>query len=86
MVVSTIVDRIIGMRARRNRQTVAEDAEILEKAPPPRVEPVEIREGNRRQKARAKGKQVPLFDRGDCPTTRARRSRAPVTRNFNSDL
>ena len=59
--VSTIVDRIIGMRAKKERrQTVAEDMKILEKHPPPRIEPVvtKVIEGKRVQKE----KQVPLFD------------------------
>ena len=58
---SAAVDRIVGMRARRKRrETVAEDKKVLEKHPPPRIEPVLPRAptGRRAEKER----QVPLFD------------------------
>ncbi len=58
---STLMDRLIGMRARKQRrETVAEDKQILEKHTPPRIEPVMARvpTGKRVEKE----KQVPLFD------------------------
>ncbi|HKQ30975.1 MAG TPA: DNA translocase FtsK 4TM domain-containing protein [Burkholderiales bacterium] len=58
---STLVDRLIGMRARKQRrETVAEDKKVLEKHVPPRIEPVvtKVPTGKRIEKE----KQVPLFD------------------------
>jgi S-DNA-T family DNA segregation ATPase FtsK/SpoIIIE len=58
---STVVDRIIGMRARKERRTVvAEEKKVLEKHTPPRIEPVlkAVPQGKRVQQE----KQVPLFD------------------------
>jgi S-DNA-T family DNA segregation ATPase FtsK/SpoIIIE len=58
---STLVDRIIGMRARKERRaTVAEEKKVLEKHAPPRIEPVvkAVPQGRRAQQER----QVPLFD------------------------
>jgi len=59
--VSTMIDRLIGMRARKQRrETVEEDKKILEKHIPPRIEPVvtKVPTGKRIEKE----KQVPLFD------------------------
>jgi S-DNA-T family DNA segregation ATPase FtsK/SpoIIIE len=58
---SALVDRLIGMQARKQRrETVAEDKKILEKHIPPRIEPVmaKVPTGKRIEKE----KQVPLFD------------------------
>jgi S-DNA-T family DNA segregation ATPase FtsK/SpoIIIE len=58
---STFMDRLIGMRARKQRrETVAEEKKVLEKHVPPRIEPVvaKVPTGKRVEKE----KQVPLFD------------------------
>lgn len=58
---SSVVDRLIGMQARKQRrETVAEDKKVLEKHVPPRIEPVvaKVPTGKRIEKE----KQVPLFD------------------------
>ena len=58
---STLIDRIIGMRARRERREVVEDdLRVLERHTPPRIEPVITKPvpGRRLEKE----KQVPLFD------------------------
>lgn len=58
---SSTMDRLIGMRARKQRrETVAEEKKVLEKHIPPRIEPVVTKApvGKRVEKE----KQVPLFD------------------------
>jgi S-DNA-T family DNA segregation ATPase FtsK/SpoIIIE len=58
---STVVDRIVGMRAKKERRAVvAEEKKVLEKHVPPRIEPVikAVPQGKRVQQE----KQVPLFD------------------------
>ena len=58
---ATLVDRLIGMRARKQRRdTVEEDKKVLAKHAPPRIEPVvaKVPTGKRIEKE----KQVPLFD------------------------
>jgi len=58
---SALIDRLIGMRARKQRrETVAEDKKILEKHAPPRIEPVMAKVTT--SKRVEKEKQVPLFD------------------------
>lgn len=58
---STVVDRIVGLRARRRRrETVEEETKVLSEHPAPRIEPVIERV---KQSVRAeKEKQAPLFD------------------------
>ena len=54
-------DRLIGMRARKQRrETVAIEKKVLEKHPPPRIEPIvtKIETGKRIERE----KQVPLFE------------------------
>ena len=59
--VLTLVDRIIGMRAKqKRREVVAEDKKVLEKHVPPRIEPVIAKPVP--SKRAEKEKQVPLFD------------------------
>jgi S-DNA-T family DNA segregation ATPase FtsK/SpoIIIE len=58
---SSLVDYVVGLRAKRQRrETVAEDKKTLQKHPPPRIEPVikppPVSERVEREK------QVPLFD------------------------
>jgi S-DNA-T family DNA segregation ATPase FtsK/SpoIIIE len=58
---SSLVDYIIGLRAKKQRRvTVAEDKKVLEKHAPPRIEPVlkPIAKSERVERE----KQVPLFD------------------------
>jgi S-DNA-T family DNA segregation ATPase FtsK/SpoIIIE len=58
---STVVDRVIGMRAKKERRAVvAEEKKVLAKHTPPRIEPVikAVPQGKRVQQE----KQVPLFD------------------------
>lgn len=58
---STLVDRAIGLRARRvRREAVTEEKKVLEKHAPPRIEPViaHVPPSRRVEKER----QVPLFD------------------------
>jgi S-DNA-T family DNA segregation ATPase FtsK/SpoIIIE len=58
---STILDRVIGLRARRERrEAVEEDKMVLERHVPPRIEPVipRVVPGKRAQQE----KQVPLFE------------------------
>ncbi len=55
------VDRLIGMRARRERRVVVEeDKKVLERHTPPRIEPVIAKPAP--SKRAEKEKQVPLFD------------------------
>lgn len=55
------IDRLIGMRARRERRVVVEeDKKVLEKHTPPRIEPVITKAAP--SKRAEKEKQVPLFD------------------------
>jgi S-DNA-T family DNA segregation ATPase FtsK/SpoIIIE len=59
--VLTLIDRIIGMRAKqKRREVVAEDKKVLEKHVPPRIEPVIAKPAP--SKRAEKEKQVPLFD------------------------
>lgn len=59
--VSMIVDRVVGMRAKRKRQiSVAEDKKVLSGHPAPRIEPVMERVEISKRAAREK--QVPLFE------------------------
>jgi S-DNA-T family DNA segregation ATPase FtsK/SpoIIIE len=58
---ATLVDHLIGLRARKQRrETVAEEKKVLEKHAPPRIEPVlkPIAKSERVERE----KQVPLFD------------------------
>ncbi len=58
---SAAVDRFVGRRARQaRRETVAEDKRVLERHPPPRIEPVirQVPQGGRVERE----KQVPLFE------------------------
>ena len=58
--ISTQMDRLIGMRAKKQRrEVVEEDKRVLEKHPAPRIEPVvpRVKEGKRAQQER----QAPLF-------------------------
>ncbi|MEK7696687.1 MAG: DNA translocase FtsK, partial [Pseudomonadota bacterium] len=58
--ISTQMDRLIGMRAKKQRREVLEeDKKVLEKHPAPRIEPVvpRVKEGKRAQQER----QAPLF-------------------------
>ncbi|MBI3545185.1 MAG: DNA translocase FtsK 4TM domain-containing protein [Gammaproteobacteria bacterium] len=58
---NTLIDRLIGMRARRERrEVVEEDKKVLEKHTPPRIEPI-ITKALPSKRAE-KEKQVPLFD------------------------
>lgn len=60
-VMSGFYDRLIGMRARKKRQeTVKVEKKVLEKHPPPKIEPVvaKVETGKRVERE----KQVPLFD------------------------
>ena len=58
---SAQIDRLIGMRARRERRVVVEeDKKVLEKHTPPRIEPVITKPAP--SKRAEKEKQVPLFD------------------------
>ncbi len=58
---STQIDRLIGMRARRERRVVVEeDKKVLERHTPPRIEPVITKPAP--SKRAEKEKQVPLFD------------------------
>ena len=60
-VVSTLIDRVIGVHARRRRrETVAEDEKLLRQHPAPRIEPVMERVQTSERVEREK--QVPLFD------------------------
>jgi len=55
------VDRLVGLRARQaRRETVQEEKRVLERHPPPRIEPVikQVPQGGRVERE----KQVPLFD------------------------
>jgi len=55
------IDRLIGMRARRERrEVVQEDKKVMEKHTPPRIEPVIAKPAP--SKRAEKEKQVPLFD------------------------
>lgn len=59
--VSVFYDRLIGMRAKKKRQeTVKVEKKVLEKHPPPKIEPVvaKVETGKRVERE----KQVPLFD------------------------
>jgi S-DNA-T family DNA segregation ATPase FtsK/SpoIIIE len=59
--VSTLIDRLIGLRAKKQRAlTVAVEKQVLDKHIPPRIEPVvpKIQTGKRVEQE----KQVPLFD------------------------
>jgi S-DNA-T family DNA segregation ATPase FtsK/SpoIIIE len=59
--VSTLIDRVIGLRAKKQRAlTVAVEKKVLDKHIPPRIEPVvpKIQTGKRVEQE----KQVPLFD------------------------
>jgi DNA segregation ATPase FtsK/SpoIIIE, S-DNA-T family len=59
--VSSLIDYVIGLRAKRQRrETVAVEKKVLEKHTPPRIEPVvpKVQTGKRIEKE----KQVPLFD------------------------
>ena len=59
--VSEQIDRLIGMRARRERrEVVQEDKKVMEKHTPPRIEPVIAKPAPSRRAE--KEKQVPLFD------------------------
>ncbi|MFQ5755366.1 MAG: DNA translocase FtsK [Acidiferrobacterales bacterium] len=59
--ISMIVDRVVGMRAKRKRQiTVAEEKKVLSEHPAPRIEPVMERMEISTRAAREK--QVPLFE------------------------
>ncbi|MDH3514635.1 MAG: DNA translocase FtsK, partial [Gammaproteobacteria bacterium] len=59
--ISDQIDRLIGMRARRaRRETVEEEAKVLEKHAPPRIEPVMAKAAPSHRAE--KEKQVPLFD------------------------
>jgi len=59
--VSSLIDRFVGMRAKKVRRVVVEeDKKVLESHPPPHIEPVmapKVKESKRAQKE----KQVPLF-------------------------
>ncbi len=58
---NTLIDRLIGMRARRERrEVVEEDKRVLEKHTPPRIEPIITKPAP--SKRAEKEKQVPLFD------------------------
>ena len=59
--ISSLIDRIIGLRARKQRrETVAVEKSVLEKHPAPRIEPViqRVPTGQRVERE----KQVPLFE------------------------
>ena len=58
---STLIDRLIGMRAKqKRREVVEEDKKVLAKHIPPRIEPVIAKPAP--SKRAEKEKQVPLFD------------------------
>jgi DNA segregation ATPase FtsK/SpoIIIE, S-DNA-T family len=58
---ATQIDRLIGLRARRERRVIVEeDKKVLERHTPPRIEPVIAKAAP--SKRAEKEKQVPLFD------------------------
>lgn len=60
-IVLTQIDRLVGMRARRNRQDIVEvEKKVLDKHPAPRIEPIVARAPTGARVEREK--QVPLFE------------------------